>query len=81
MASITVRKIPDETKTRLQVLARQRGQSIEAFVRGLLEQAAENSPPVNELRFPHNLIALVEPGEDIEPLMAELEDFPRAIEL
>ena len=54
---------------------------MEAFVRGLLEQAAENSPPVNELRFPHNLIALVEPGEDIEPLMAELKDFPRAIEL
>ena len=67
MASITVRNLSAESKARLQQRAEQRGCSLEALVRSILDQAAEEKPTAT--RFPHDLIALVEPGEDIEPFI------------
>ena len=67
MASITVRNLSAESKARLQRRAEQRGCSLEALVRSILDQAAEEKPTAT--RFPHDLIALVEPGEDIEPFI------------
>lgn len=67
MASITIRNLSAESKARLRRRAEQRGCSLEALVRSILDQAAEENPTAT--RFPHDLIALVEPGEDIEPFI------------
>ena len=64
MASITIRNLSAESKARLRQRAEQRGCSLEALVRSILDDAAEEA--LSAGRFPHNLIALVEPGEDIE---------------
>lgn len=69
MASITVRNLSAESKARLKRRAEERGCSLEGLVRSILDQAAEEVPTAN--RFPHNLIALVEVGEDIEPFIRE----------
>ncbi len=69
MASITIRNLSPESKARLRRRAEERGCSLEALARSILDQAAEEIPPAT--RFPHNLIALVEPGEDIEPFIRE----------
>ena len=67
MARITIRNLSAETKARLQRLAEQRGCSLEALSRSILDQAAEEIPTTT--RFPHDLLALVAPGEDIEPFI------------
>ena len=67
MTSITIRNLPPESKARLKRRAEARGCSLEALVRSVLDQAAEETPEAT--RFPHNLIALVERGEDIEPFI------------
>lgn len=67
MASITIRNLSAESKARLRQRAQQRGCSLEALVRSILDCAAEEAPPT--VRFPHNLLALVKPGEDIEPFI------------
>ena len=67
MASITIRNLSPESKARLRRRAEERGCSLEALARSILNQAAEEAPPTT--RFPHDLIALVEAGEDIEPLI------------
>ena len=64
-----------QSKTRLRRRAEERGCSLEALARPILDQAAEEAPPGT--RFPHDLIALVEPGEDIEPFIREQRQ-PRA---
>ena len=64
MASITIRSLSAESKAKLRRRAEQRGCSLEALVRSILDHAAEETSPAG--RFPHDLIALVEPGEDIE---------------
>ena len=69
MASITIRNLSAESKARLRRCAEQRGWSLEALVRSILDQAAEETSSAG--RFPHNLIALVDPGEDIEPFIRE----------
>ena len=56
MASITIRNLSMESKERLQRCAEQRGCSLEALVRSILDHAAEQALPAS--RFPHNLIAL-----------------------
>ncbi len=68
MASITIRNLSAESKTRLKRRAEERGCSLEALARSILDQAAEAPAATG---FPHNLIALVEPGEDIEPFIHE----------
>ena len=69
MASITIRNLSPESKARLRRRAEQRGCSLEALARSILDQAAEDTPVGTG--FPHDLIALVEPGEDIEPFLRD----------
>lgn len=67
MTSITIRNLSPESKARLKRRAEARGCSLEALARSVLDQAAEEAP--ESTRFPHNLVALVEPGEDIAPFI------------
>ncbi len=69
MASITIRNLSQESKERLRQRAARRGCSLEALVRSILDSAAEET--VVSTGFPHDLIAVVEPGEDIEPLLRD----------
>ncbi len=69
MASITIRNLSAESKERLRRSARQRGCSLEALARSILDTAAEDS--VAASNFPHDLISTVEPGADIEPFINE----------
>lgn len=55
------------------------GLSLESFARSLLDQAAE--VPIVQSQFPHDLIALVEPGQDIDPFLEELDQAQKPIEL
>lgn len=43
MASLTIRNLPDEVKTKLKVQAAHQGQSLEAHARQILQQAADSS--------------------------------------
>jgi plasmid stability protein len=81
MTSITVRNLSEGTKNRLRQQAVASGRSLEAYVRTLLDQAAGAPSPASAARFPHDLIALVEPGEDIEPLIGEQNEHQSPIEL
>ena len=80
MASITVRRLSDESKERLRKRAERSGCSLEALVRSILDQAAhepiESTPP-----YPYNLMAVVVPGEDIEPYIREHDQKQRPVEL
>ena len=67
MASITIRNLSAESKARLRRRAQQHGWSLEALVRSILDQAAEETPAAT--RFPHDVIALVEQGDNIEPFI------------
>ena len=67
MASITIRNLSQESKERLRRHAARRGCSLEALVRSILDSAAEES--VVSAGFPHDLIAVIEPGEEIELLL------------
>lgn len=49
MASITVRKIDDEVKSRLRVRAAEHGRSMEAEVREILRQVVEEEAPPENL--------------------------------
>ena len=66
MASITIRNLSVESKERLRRRAARSGCSLEALVRSIFDQAAAEEPDTSA-RFPHDLVAVVEPGEDIEP--------------
>ena len=80
MASITIRRLSDESKERLRRRAERSGCSLEALVRSILDQAAhepiESTPP-----YPYNLMAVVVPGEDIEPYIREHDQKQRPVEL
>lgn len=67
MASITIRNLSAESKARLRRRADQRGCSLEALARSILEEAAGETVESN--RFPHDLMEVIEPGEEIEPLL------------
>ena len=75
MASITIRNLSAESKERLRQRAEQRGCSLEALARMILDQAAEDA--VVSTGFPHDLIAVIEPGEEIEPFLRD-HDQPQA---
>ena len=68
MASITIRNLSEESKARLRRRAEQRGCSLEALVRSILDQAAAVDPAL-AARFPYDLMAVVEPGDEIEPFL------------
>ena len=80
MASITTRRLSDETKERIRKRAERSGCSLEALARSILDQAAhepiESTPP-----YPYNLMAVVEPGEDVEPYIREHDQQQRPVEL
>ena len=69
MESITIRNLSPESKAKLRRRAEQRGCSLEALARSILDQAAEDTSVATG--FPDDLIALVEPGDDIEPFLRE----------
>ena len=71
MASITIRRLSQETKERLRQRANQRGCSLESLARSILDAATINTE--QNSNFPYNLISLVEPGEDIEPCLQETD--------
>ncbi len=81
MASLTVRNISDNTKTKLKTQAKARGRSLEASVRSVLEQVADDAPALNQQMFPHALMVLVEPGEDIEPFIEKQDQKQAVVEL
>lgn len=81
MASLTIRNISDNTKAKLKNQARTSGRSLEAHVRDLLDRAADTLPEPGKRSFPHDLIALVEPGEDIEMFIDEQDQEQSVIEL
>ncbi len=72
MSSITIRNLPAGVKENLARRAKEGGESLEAYVRRMLDAATTESPKSNRLRFPDNLVALgreLSPqriGEDIE---------------
>ena len=69
MASITIRNLSPESKAKLRRRAERRGCSLEALARSILDQAADDTSVATG--FPDDLIALVEPGDDIEPFLRE----------
>ena len=79
MASITIRNLSAEAKERLRKRAQLRGCSLESLARSILDQAA--LAPMPQSRFPHDLIALVEPGDDIESFLREHDQPQRPVEL
>ncbi|NKC13961.1 MAG: hypothetical protein GKR94_17765 [Gammaproteobacteria bacterium] len=81
MASITIRNLSTETKERLRARAERHGSSLEALARSILDQAAQDFIPASLPRFPRDLIAMVEPGEEIEPLLRQLDDRQEAVDL
>jgi hypothetical protein len=61
--SLTVRNLSPVTKARLASRAAQKGRSLEAEVRAVLDAAA-NEPIAQALPFPDWFIAMIEPGEE-----------------
>lgn len=72
MASITSRNLSAESKERLRRRAARSGRSLEALARSILDHAAAEEPAAST-GFPHDLVAVVEPGEDIEPHLRALD--------
>jgi plasmid stability protein len=81
MASITIRGVPADTKARLRRQAEVTGRSLEGYLRDLLAEAAHEPRRGSKDRFPYHLIALIEPGEDIEPLIVGHDRPQEPIEL
>ena len=80
MASITIRNLSEESKARLRRQAERRGCSLEALVRSILDQAAAvGSAPA--VRFPHNLMAVVEPGDELEPFLQSHDQVQLPVDL
>ena len=75
MTSIAMRKLSAESKKRLRRRAESSGRSPEAPARSVLDQAAHEQEPIS--RFPHDLVAVVQPGEDIERYLED-HDEPQA---
>ena len=80
MASITIRRLSDESKERLRKRAERSGCSLEALARSILDQAAhepiESTPP-----YPYNLMSVIEPGEDIDRYIREHKQKQRPVDL
>ncbi len=76
MPSITIRNLSAESKERLRKRAESSGCSLEALARSILDQAAHL--PVAPTRFPHDLVALVVPGEEIDSFL-QSHDQPQSV--
>ena len=80
MASITIRNLSEESKVRLRRHAERRGCSLEALVRSILDQAAAVDP-TPAVRFPYDLMAVVEPGDELEPFLQSHDQAQRPVDL
>lgn len=73
MASILIRNLPEQTKERLRQRAARHRRSLEAELRAILEQVAEEKetarPP--EERFPEWFIQATRPGIDLDEAIEE----------
>ena len=79
MASITIRNLSAESKERLRERAESCGCSLEALVRSILDQAAHTpAPPTG---FPHDLIALVDPSDDVASFIQEHDQPQEVVDL
>ena len=82
MASITIRRLSDESKERLRKRAERSGCSLEALARSILDRAAHDTPePPEPERFPYNLMSVIEPGEDIDRYIREHKQKQRPVDL
>jgi plasmid stability protein len=68
MASILIRNLPERTKDRLRQRAAKHRRSLEAELRAILEQVAEEKEPAIETaeRFPDWFIDATRPGIDLD---------------
>ena len=80
MASITIRNLSAESKERLRRRAAHSGRSGEALAGSILDQAAAEEPAA-AAGFPHDLVAVVESGEDIEPHIRTLDQPQSPVDL
>ena len=80
MASITIRNLSVESKERLRRRAARSGRSLEALARSSLDQAAAEEPDPSA-RFPNDLVAVVEPGEDLDPHIRAFDQPQSPVEL
>lgn len=76
-----MRNLSENTKAKLKQQAQHQGRSLEGYVRGILEQTAERPVDPSTRGFPHNLIALVEPGEALDPLLQTHDHAQEPVEL
>lgn len=79
MADILIRKVSEETKARLAATAAARGASLEAFLRGRLEEIAREAPLPNDDDQPFGtwaaaLFAASGAGEGFAELVEEMTD-------
>ena len=81
MTSITIRNLSAESKERLRRRAAHSDRSLEALARSILDQAAAEEPPPASAGFLHDLVAVVEPGEDIEPYVRALDQPQSRVDL
>lgn len=79
MASITIRNLSAESKERLRKRANQRGCSLETLARSILDEAAGEG--VQLTRFPRDLMEVIEPGEEIEPILRVHDQPQRRVDL
>lgn len=72
MASLTVRQLSEETKSRLVARARRHNQSLEAEVRQILDRAALQPLPADDIEgFPHWFVEGSRPGVDLDEVLSE----------
>lgn len=67
MASLTIRNLPDEVKTRLKVQAAHEGRSLEAHARQILQQAADGSDAHTDIVKTFESYFGQENGIDLDP--------------
>lgn len=73
MASILIRNLPDRTKERLRQRAARHRRSLEAELRDILEQVAneKDADPASKARFPEWFIQATRPGADLDEAIEE----------
>ncbi|MDD9983477.1 MAG: hypothetical protein OXU81_19330 [Gammaproteobacteria bacterium] len=80
MASFTTSNLSAESKERLRRRAAHSGRSLEALARSSLDQGAAEELAAST-GFPHDLVAVVEPGEDIESHIRTLDQPQSPVDL
>lgn len=73
MASILIRNLPEQTKDRLRQRAARHRRSLEAELRAILEQVADEKEPVAEAakHFPDWFIKATQPGIDLDEVIED----------